>query len=127
MTPELLRFLMVGAVGFVVDAGVLLLLIHVGNMSRLSARVPSFLAAVTVTWWMHRSFTFATAQHFSPSVLEWIRFVLANALGNGVNLAIYAGLVSVFGWEPLAALAVASGTAAAVNYGMSARWVFRRG
>lgn len=110
-----------------VDAGVLLLLIHLGNMSRLWARAPSFLTAVTVTWWMHRSYTFAAPQRIPASIREWARFVFANAVGNGLNLAIYAGLVGVLAWGPFAALVVASVTAIVVNYGMSARWVFRRG
>ena len=125
-TPEFFRFLLVGAVGFAVDAAILLLLIHVGEMSRLWARIPSFLAAVTVTWLLHRNFTFANANEFAPSVREWLRFMLANAFGNCANLAIYALLVGRFAWEPLSALAVASVTALGVNYALSARWVFKR-
>lgn len=123
---QFVRFLLVGAVGFLVDAGVLLLLIEVAGMSRLWARLPSFLTAVTVTWWIHRSFTFATVSRPSASPLEWLRFVLANAVGNGINLAVYAAMVGLFGSPPLAALATASIAAAIVNYRMSSQWVFGR-
>jgi putative flippase GtrA len=125
-TPEFLRFLLVGTVGFAVDAAILLLLIHIGGMSRLWARIPSFLAAVTVTWLLHRNFTFSNANQVAPSIREWLRFTLANAFGNGANLAIYALLVGLFAWEALPALAVASVAALGVNYGLSARWVFKR-
>jgi putative flippase GtrA len=125
-TPEFFRFLLVGAVGFAVDAAVLLLLIHIGGMSRLWARIPSFLAAVTVTWLLHRNFTFSNANQVAPSIREWLRFTLANAFGNGANLAIYALLVGLFAWDALPALAVASVAALGVNYGLSARWVFKR-
>lgn len=124
--PEFLRFLLVGTVGFLVDACILEMLIQFGGMSRIWARIPSFLAAVTVTWWLHRRYTFKAANNLPPSVWEWLRFVLANALGNGLNLASYVVLAGFFVWRPLRALAVASVVAAAVNYCMSARWVFKR-
>lgn len=127
LTPEVVRFLLVGATGFVVDGSVLLLLVHAGGASRFAARIPSFLVAVTATWWLHRHFTFARARDTTPSIREWLRFVLANVLGNGLNLGIYWVLIGWFGWGVLSALAVASVVAAAVNYGMSARWVFGRG
>lgn len=123
---EVARFLLVGAVGFVVDGAVLLALVEVGGTSRLWARIPSFLVAVTVTWFLHRNFTFAWAAATRPSISEWRRFVFANALGNGVNLSIYTILVTLFDLGALAALAIASVVAAAVNYAMSTRWVFRR-
>lgn len=120
------RFLLVGGVGFVVDGGVLLLLVNVLGLSALWSRIPSFLVAVTATWWLHRKFTFESARRVTPSVGEWLRFVLGNALGNGANLLIYWFAVAVLGWTPLVALAVASVAAAGLNYGVSARWVFRR-
>jgi putative flippase GtrA len=125
-TPQFLRFLMVGAIGFVVDAAVLLLLIHGGGLSRIWARVPSFLAAVTVTWLLHRNFTFMRANRAAPSIREWVHFTLANAFGNGANLVMYAAFVGLWAWDPLPALAVASVAALGVNYALSARWVFKR-
>ena len=124
---ELFRFLLVGSVGFIVDGAILLLLVDVGRTSPLWARGPSFMTAVTVTWWLHRNFTFEAARHTAPSIREWSLFVVANALGNGINLGLYWLLVWRFDWAPLAALAVASVAAAAINYRVSAQWVFRRG
>jgi len=120
------RFLLVGAVGFVVDAAVLLLLVDVAGMSRLWARIPSLLIAITATWWLHRHFTFSWAREVAASKREWLRFVVANAVGNGLNLILYWVLIGLFGWRILPALAVASVAAAGINYSMSARWVFRR-
>jgi putative flippase GtrA len=120
------RFLLVGAVGFLVDAAVLLLLVDIAGMSRLWSRVPSLLVAITVTWWLHRHFTFSWAREVAPSKREWLRFVVANAVGNGLNLILYWVLIGLFGWRILPALAVASVAAAGINYAMSARWVFRR-
>jgi putative flippase GtrA len=124
---QLFRFLLVGGVGFVVDGSALLLLVHAVHVSPISARIPSFLIAVTVTWWLHRNFTFGAARQQAPSIREWLFFMLANALGNGLNLCLYWLMVWKFSWAPLAALALASVTAAAINYHVSSQWVFRRG
>ena len=122
----MLRFLLVGAVGFIVDAGVLLLLTHGFGASPVWGRIPSLLIALTTTWWLHRHFTFKWAREVTPSAREWLRFALANGVGNGANLAIYWLLIGSFGWGILISLTVASVVAAGVNYGMTARWVFRR-
>ena len=122
---EMGRFLLVGGVGFAVDGVVLLLLIHGAGASAFWGRVPSFLVAVTATWWLHRHFTFTRARVRAPTVGEWARFAFGNTLGNGINLGLYWILVGAFGWGPLAALGLASVVAAGVNYAMSAHWVFR--
>lgn len=123
--PELARFLIVGGVGFVVDAAVLLLLVDIGRLSPLVSRLPSFLVAVTVTWALHRRFTFAGAPRSGSLLRQWLRFTFANALGNALNLGVYGLLVGGFGVAPLWSLGVASVVAAGVNYAASARWVFR--
>lgn len=121
---EFSRFLLVGAVGFIVDGGALMLLVHGGEFSPVWSRIPSFLVAVTVTWWLHRHFTFTRIRGVAPSFAEWLRFVTGNAVGNAANLTIYWFLLGIVGWSPLIALAVASVVATGVNYTMSARWVF---
>jgi putative flippase GtrA len=123
---QILRFLVVGAVGFLVDAAALLLLVHGVRVSPIWARIPSLLIAITTTWWLHRHFTFAWARLNAASSREWLRFVFANAVGNGINLCIYWTLIASFGWSILAALTLASVVAAGINYGVSARWVFKR-
>jgi putative flippase GtrA len=123
---EFVRFLIVGALGFIADGGVLLTLVHAGGMSRVWARIPSFLIAVTVTWWCHRRFTFRVAKETQPTFREWATFVIANGVGNASNLAIYWALIGLLDWPVLTSLMMASILAAGINYAMSARWVFRR-
>jgi putative flippase GtrA len=123
---QMVRFLLVGAVGFVVDATVLLLLTHGLGVSPVWGRIPSLLIAITTTWWLHRHFTFARAREVKPSAPEWLRFALVNGVGNGANLALYWLLIGWFGWGILIALTISSVVAAGINYGMTARWVFRR-
>lgn len=116
---------MVGAVGFVVDGAILVALVDGAGWPRTWSRIPSFLVAVTVTWRLHRHFTFTHARRAPPSVREWARFALANAFGNGLNLALYWALVVAADFRVLPALALASAVAFGVNYAASARWVFR--
>jgi putative flippase GtrA len=123
---QIIRFLLVGGVGFVVDAVALLLMVHGAGMSPIWSRIPSLLIALTVTWWLHRSFTFAWARGTSPSGSEWLRFVIVNGFGNALNLSIYWVLVGFLAWGILLSLTIASILAAGINYSMSARWVFRR-
>ena len=123
---QIIRFLLVGGIGFLIDAVALLLLVHGAGMSPVWARIPSLLIALTAAWWLHRSFTFAWAGETAPSSREWLRFVAANAFGNGLNLCIYWVLIRPLGWGILLSLTIASVVAAGINYVMSARWVFGR-
>ena len=59
LPTQFLRFGLVGAVGFLVDVGVLYAM-HGLGLDLYTARVVSFLAAATFTWLGNRFFTFGT-------------------------------------------------------------------
>jgi putative flippase GtrA len=124
--PEPVRFCIVGGIGFVVDALVLSSILAVVPSAVLAARVPSFLVAATVTWWLHRAFTFAHVAAPASSARQWLAFVFTNGAGNALNVAIYALLATFGGMRPVLALATASIVAATVNYLASRHLVFRR-
>ena len=52
------NFATVGAIGFVIDAGILAALTHGAGWSPWAARVPSFATAVLATWLLNRRLTF---------------------------------------------------------------------
>ena len=52
-------FFVVGTIGFIVDAGVLAVLVHGYGQGNYSSRMVSFAVAVTVTWLLNRTFSFA--------------------------------------------------------------------
>ncbi|MBU9126043.1 GtrA family protein [Burkholderia multivorans] len=89
---QFMRFFVVGILGFLVNAGV------VGIVSRfagpLVAQVFAFPAAVTVTWWLNRRYTFGASRYAAHH--EWMRYVLANALGWAANNGMYFYLVLHF-------------------------------
>ncbi|MCA0202484.1 MAG: GtrA family protein [Proteobacteria bacterium] len=124
---EFLRFVIVGAAGFVVDAGALMFATSALGLGLYSGRVFSYLCAATFTWICNRRFTFAgTAQ---PAIVQWLRFLGANAIGGAVNYGVYAAVVtlSVLGAR-FPVLGVAAGSAAGLlfNFAVSKYWVFRR-
>lgn len=127
MPQQFVRFSIVGAFGFVVDAGVLHLLIATADGDLYVSRLLSFLAAASFTWAMNRRFTFRSTDHRPGH--QWARFVAVNAVGGGINYAVYAGLVATL--PPIAALpvlGVAAGSLAGlvVNFTVSRTLVFGR-
>lgn len=122
----LLRFALVGCVGFVTDAGATLLFHEQAGVGEALARVLGFLVAATVTWWLNRSFTFRTGGGAS----NWLRYVLVTSGGAVINIACYLGVVRLLGTGPahlVTGVAVGSIVALGFNYWASRRWVFRRG
>lgn len=127
MPQQLVRFSIVGSLGFLVDAGVLHLLIAGVGGDLYVSRLFSFLAAASFTWAMNRRFTFGAADHRSGR--QWARFITVNAVGGAINYAVYAILVAT---QPAVAalpvLGVAAGSLAglAVNFTASRTLVFGR-
>lgn len=127
LPPSFLRFFLVGVAGFAVDVAALYAAIHLAGLSPMNARLVSFLVAATFTWFLNRRFNFG-ASNASP-IVEWARFLLANSLGQGVNLGVYALLLWLLPsgfWTPLIAAAVGSVAGLLINYSGSRMWVFSR-
>src|SRR3954468_11345691 len=84
-----LIYLMVGTVGFIVDAGLVAIQVHILGIGPYVARGPSFAAAVTVTWLLNRAHTFKGLERHSPAT-AYRRYVLAQVVGVLTNLGVYA-------------------------------------
>ena len=123
------RFLVVGAIGFVVDGGILTLLHSLYDFSLLHARLVSFAAAVTVTWYLNRQHTF-TASKDERAFQEWSRYAVVNSIGALLNLGLFLWLVyrfSILAAWPIVPLAIASAVALVVNFFVSRHLAFRHG
>ena len=120
-----LRFCVVGGAAYLVDAGLLIALVSGPGLDPYAARLASFLAAATLTWWLNRHYTFAVSRHVSGR--EGATYVSFRVLGAAVNYGTYAAAMT---WWPPARehlwLAVALGSIAGlgVNYLTSSRIVF---
>ena len=119
-------FFLAGAVGFVVDGGILYAL--KAPLGPYLARVVSFSVAVFATFLINRFVVFADRPHrsFFRSLGS---YVAANGMGGLLNFAMYSGMVwsalPVIG-APMAAFAIASALALAFNFTMTNVFVFRR-
>lgn len=130
MRTQFLRFALVGAAGFLVDEGVLVLMHSILGLDPLVARAISILTAMTFTWWGNRILTFRmqAAQGGAAILREWLRFVGANALGALINYATFAALLR-FAPAPLdnayLAAAIGVGVGLVFNFTLSRIYVFR--
>jgi putative flippase GtrA len=127
-----IRFGLVGAAGYVVDASVLALGIDHLGLDPYRGRALSVAVAMTATWLGNRYFTFADRRargSFSAIAQEGLKFAGANLIGAAVNYAVYAALVA-FAAAPFnnPYLAQAIGVLAGLifNFTLSRTLVFRK-
>jgi putative flippase GtrA len=124
---EIVRFGISGVAGFVVDAGIVLLVTRVLGLGPIVAQVIAFTVAVTVTWLINRHWTFA--EHASENWLhEWTRYVAANSVGAAVNNGVYVILVltvALFSKTPVLGVAVGSLAGMGFNFSSSKLFVFK--
>ena len=119
------RFVSVGAVGFVIEAIVLQALVSFLHLHAFVALLIAFAVAVTVTWLLNRSYTFAVKK--PHNLVEWFKYTGVNSAGGVIHLVVYGALVFYFPvlqQYPLIPLVISSAVAAIFNYSMSANVVF---
>lgn len=124
---EVLRFGIVGAIGFAVDGGALLALV-LGGVDALVARCVSFPAAVLVTWWFNRNWTFEGAPKSRPH-RQFSMYFVVQLLGAMSNFVVYVAVLEFVEPTPLnalGALAVGSFFAMFVNFAGSRFLIFKR-
>ena len=117
-------FLVVGGVGFAVDAGILTLLVNVAGWHHYPARLLSFSVAVTLTWSLNRIYVFSKTAD-APS--EYARYVVIQCVGAAINLGTFVGIIE---WRPSLAsvpvvpLAVGAVLSMLFNFFASRRFAF---
>lgn len=126
MRAQLLRFALSGVAGFLVDASVLWIALHLG-LGYFVGRIPSFLAAVWTTWRINRRFTFAGRPKLS-AWQEWWRYLAAMSAGACINYSAYSVTVLTLPHTselPFIGLVVGSLAGMVVNFISARWWVFR--
>jgi putative flippase GtrA len=121
------RFAAVGVVGFGIDTLTLYSVVAAFSFSLYAARLLSYLAAASVTWFLNRIWTF---RHSAGKAVhrEWLSFLSANSIGGAINYGVYALLIhEVRMAQELPVIAVAAGSVSglAINFGLSRYIVFR--
>lgn len=122
------RFFVVGTLGFLTDGGLSQLLVTSGGLSPFIARIPAFLVAVLVTWWLNRKYTFKVgASH--PYLKSFLAYLSGNLIGISINLGIYytaIALMPSLGAWPIIPVAAGSIAAMLVNFSLAKWWVFKK-
>jgi putative flippase GtrA len=117
------RFAVVGGIGFLIDAGLLVLLHHGAGLDPFSSRLISISISAFTTWRLNRSVTFG-ASHFSQAS-EGLRYALVAAAAASFNYLVYALLIVVFpAFWPVAAVVAATLAAMFFSYAGYSRFVF---
>jgi putative flippase GtrA len=122
---QIVRFVVVGTIGFAVDSTILLALVQGLHIAPLPARIASFLCAATVTYWLNRNFTFRFKGK-APAL--WLRYVLSSGVGSLINIGAFQAWVSLFGASSVQLVlgsAVGSVLALFFNFFMNRNVVFR--
>jgi putative flippase GtrA len=134
LSGQMLRFGIVGGIGFLVDAGVLYAMLALG-LGPYSGRVVSFLAAATTTFVLNRSFTFrrdSPSDTHPPAVHpmgEWLVYLGLMVIGGLVNYGIYAAAVALSEQVhryPVIGVALGSVAGMVLNFWTSKTMVFER-
>ncbi|EGU47464.1 hypothetical protein VII00023_07289 [Vibrio ichthyoenteri ATCC 700023] len=139
---RMVRFALVGGVGFIVDALMFAVLFYLCSMPLWIARGGAFFCAASVTWLGNRCFTFkATFEALSPVPngtkwfelriepwTQWLKFLgsaLMSAIPNFVMFQMVIMMLGAEGFKPVVALAMGVLTGMVSNYFLSSRWVFK--
>jgi putative flippase GtrA len=125
---EMLSFLAVGGVGFLVEAVIITSLTLYAQWSPWQARIPSFLTAVLVTWALNRRHTFPN-RGLSSRPTEAFFYTAIQGGGALINLGIF-GLCLILlpslAQIPVIPLAIGAVGGFAFNYLFSSKWLYAR-
>lgn len=125
---RIIKFGLVGTVGFFVDVIVLYLCLYGLSFGYYDGRLMSYLVAATVTWSLNRKYTFADISSNELKTWQWARFLFFNISGGIVNYGSYAILIStsnVVKDYPIIGVAIGSLLGMGANYIVSKVFVFK--
>jgi putative flippase GtrA len=125
---QFLRFGLVGVFGFIIDAGLLLLLTMALGVNVYFARVFSFLGAALSTWLVNRKFTFSRQKVADMSDhIEYLRYLAVMTCGGAINFVTFVLAIHVVpAWKlyPIVPLAIGSLIGLMFNYSAARHFVF---
>jgi putative flippase GtrA len=121
---QLVRFGLVGGVGFAVNIAVYALCVHVIGIDYHAAAVVAWLVAVANNFILNRHWTF-DASH-GPVHFQAMRFLVVSLVAFGVSLLLLTILVETAGIAKVPAQALAVATSMPLNVLGNKLWSFRR-
>lgn len=121
-------FVLVGAIGFVIDAGILTVLMTGFGFDHYSARAISFTVAVTATWYMNRRWVFER-NAVPMSGREYTSYLIVQVIGAVINLSVFVAVIELvpeLARIPVIPLAIGAAAALLFNFSASSRFVFSK-
>lgn len=119
-------FVLVGAIGFLIDAGILTALMTGFGFGHYGARAFSFTVAVTATWYMNRRWVFER-NAVRMSGREYTSYLLVQVIGAVINLSAFVAVIEFvphLAKAPVIPLALGAAVALMFNFSASSRFVF---
>ncbi len=126
------RFLVVGAIGAVVDFGTFNLLSGLLRINAVLASVISFAAAVTSNFTLNRHWTYPDSRS-KPMARQWFQFAMVNLVGLFIRTPLFAALRTPWtrlaehlpaSWLPLTPQQMGNNLALACAVGVVLIWNF---
>lgn len=127
MKRDFFCFAVAGAIGFVVDAGILYGALALGT-GYFFGRCLSFLTAVWATWRINRRVTFTVSEDRSQWK-EWWQYLFAMLGGGVVNYAAYSAAILSLPKNvmlPMYAVAIGSVAGMTINFLSAKLWIYRK-
>jgi putative flippase GtrA len=119
-------FVLVGTIGFLIDAGILTAMMKALDFGHYGARAISFTIAVTVTWYMNRRWVFEW-NAVRMSGREYTSYLSVQVIGALINLSVFAAVIEFvpgLAKVPVIPLALGAAVALIFNFSASNRFVF---
>ncbi len=120
------KFAVVGAIGFLIDAAILTLLMNGFGFGPYGARAVSFATAVTATWYLNRRWVFSqNATRINGR--EYTSYMVVQFAGATINLMVFILIIELlpkFANIPIIPLAVGAIAALTFNFIASSKFVF---
>lgn len=121
---QLMRFVLVGASGYVVNLAVFALAVHALGIPYRLAAVLAFLVSVANNFWWNRHWTFAARDGHAG--FQALRFFVVSGLAFGFSYLVLVVLVEDAGMAKVLAQAIAIVAATPLNFLGQKLWSFGR-
>jgi putative flippase GtrA len=120
---QLIRFVTVGASGYVVNLGVYAAALHLLGLDYRISAVIAWVVSVLNNFWLNRHWTFE-AKHEHP-IFQGARFFAVSLLAFGFTYLVLIGLVDGTGMNKLLAQAIAIAAGTPLSFIGQKLWSFR--
>lgn len=117
------RFLIVGSIGFIVDAGTLWIANTNFGLNPYLARLISFSTALMITWILNNHVTFKS--HEKRGKKHFAAYICVQGSSFCLNYFVYSSLIWLELYDPISSLAIASIIAMFFSFTAMNIWVFK--